>query len=58
MQNTMDLNSRTIIESNNVKYTLDEVCPCCGRYTPEGEVCISCQKEYNMYKPKVDYGEG
>lgn len=57
MQNTLGLNSRKIIESNNVKYTLDEVCPCCGRYQPDGELCVGCQKEYNMYKPRLDYGE-
>lgn len=57
MQNTSNSTSRKIIESNNVKYTLDEVCPCCGRYTPNGEVCVLCQKECNMYKPRIDYGE-
>ena len=53
MRSTMDLNSRKIIESSNVKYTLDEVCPCCGRYTPNGEVCIRCQKEYKVYELRV-----
>jgi rRNA maturation protein Nop10 len=58
MQNISVSNSRKIIESNNVKYTLDEVCPFCGRYTPNGEICIICQKEHNMYKPKITYIDG
>lgn len=57
MKNNMNLNSRKIIESNNVKYTFEETCPCCGRYTPEGEICTICQKQYNMCEPRVDCRE-
>lgn len=39
---------------NNITYSSDEICPLCGRYQPDGEVCIPCQKEYNRHKSKVD----
>lgn len=49
---------------NNLKltkvviYASDEICPCCGAYTADGDVCIPCQKQYNIYKPRTYYVEG
>jgi ribosomal protein L32 len=45
MKSTMESNS-------NIKYNQDEVCPICGRYQPDGEVCKECLKQYELYKPK------
>ena len=44
-----------ILVKESILYSLDEVCPSCGRYTPEGGLCIPCQKEYDLYKPKITY---
>lgn len=52
----MGLNSRKIIESNNIKYTLEETCPCCGRYTPNGEICNICLEEDNKEKSEPNCG--
>lgn len=41
-----------------LRYSQDEVCPICGTYTPDGSVCVCCQKTYNVYKPKNSYIEG
>ena len=50
-------NKKVLINSNKGTYSIDEICPVCGRYQPDGQLCIPCQKEYDMYKPRVDYGE-
>jgi hypothetical protein len=39
-------------------YTSAEICPVCGVYTPEGDLCIDCQKKYDLYEPKSIYIEG
>lgn len=57
MQDTSSSNNRKIIKSKNVKYTLDEICPCCGRYTSDGDVCTNCQKYHGIYKSEVQYIE-
>jgi hypothetical protein len=44
-------------KEHNVKYSLDEVCPICGTYEPDDNVCNECLKEHNLYKPKVTYIE-
>lgn len=54
MKNTVDSNKEIRIKTANAIISIDEICPVCGIYQPDGEVCISCQKEYDMYKPKVD----
>lgn len=36
-------------------YTQFDICPICGIYTADGEVCIKCQKDYNVYKPKTTF---
>lgn len=51
------MNKKVLINSDKGIYSIDEICPICGRYQPEGELCVGCQKEYNMYEPRVDYGE-
>ena len=40
-----------------LRYAQDEVCPICGAYSPDGDVCPNCLKTYNLYKPKVSYLE-
>lgn len=42
---------------NLLRYTQDEVCPICGAYSPDGDVCPNCLKTYDLYKPKVSYLE-
>lgn len=51
--------SRQIIYSPNKPstYSIEDTCPCCGRYTPDGDICITCLKEHDLYKPKVTYVE-
>ena len=53
---------KNIISSNKLKkledvsiYSLSDTCPICGIYTPDGNVCIECQKKYGMYSPKTLY---
>ena len=46
------------IKRKNKVYTVNDICPVCGRYQPDGEVCTSCQKEHNIYEPKVTYIDG
>jgi hypothetical protein len=43
--------------SISIAYGPDEICPICGRYSVDGFVCINCQKDYDLYKPKVTYPE-
>ena len=51
-------NKRIKIQSENqLSYFLDETCPICGIYTPDGDVCVNCQKSYDVYKPKNTYTE-
>lgn len=57
MKNTMVSNKKIKIKTSNTIISLDEICPVCGRYQPDGEVCINCQKEYDIYKPKTSYEE-
>lgn len=38
-------------------YPQSDVCPICGRYHPDGYVCIGCLKKWGIYKPKEEYGE-
>lgn len=35
-------------------YAVDEICPICGNYIPDGEICAECLKEHNLYQPKID----
>lgn len=43
--------------SDTLKYSQDEICPVCGRYSADGSVCIICQKDYGIYKPRATYTE-
>lgn len=36
-------------------FALEDVCPCCGTYTSDGDVCTYCQKENGIYKRKEEY---
>ena len=36
-----------LIKDGNAIYSLQETCPICGIYTPNGEICINC---FNTYK--------
>jgi hypothetical protein len=45
-------------KNENIIYSTAEICPVCGIYTPEGNLCVSCQKEYGLYEPKAVYIEG
>jgi hypothetical protein len=55
MKNSTNL---TEVTGTKVPYTSSEICPVCGVYTPEGDLCINCQKEYGLYEPKSVYIEG
>ena len=38
-----------IQSDNSYKYVhQDEICPACGRATPDGEVCYQCKNEYDI----------
>ena len=49
----MSHDKHRINETN--RYSDAEICPICGRYTPEGQVCDSCLKQHDLYEPKVQY---
>ena len=44
------------IATGNLTYSLQEVCPICGIYEPEGNVCHSCKTGYDAYS-KLDLME-
>ena len=52
IQSSMNVDSQSLLW-----YTQDEVCPICGAYSPDGDVCPNCLKTYDLYKPKVSYLE-
>ena len=43
--------------AQNVQYSQDEICPACGNYSPDGDVCPQCLKAFGLYKPKITYNE-
>lgn len=51
MKNTTPIyqSKRQYIERNNIKYTTSEICPCCGEYTPDGQVCNKCLQKNDLY---------
>lgn len=51
------IQSTNVTSQNLLRYAQDEVCPICGAYSPDGDVCPNCLKTYNLYKPKVSYLE-
>ena len=55
MKNIMVLSKTNKGEA--IVYSTGDICPVCGKYQPDGELCVSCQKEYDIYKPRVDYLE-
>lgn len=42
-------------EKQKIQYASDEICPICGKYTPDGGVCSSCLKAHDLYEPNVSY---
>lgn len=46
-----------VIQKGNIIYSVLDTCPSCGRYTPDGEVCMICLKEVGLYTPKEYYCE-
>lgn len=59
MKNTIDLtnNKKYFIKKDAIVYTMQEICPCCGRYTPDGDICSMCLSKYDLVKPKPEYCE-
>lgn len=57
---TMTSKAKNLIQDTNrkVTYTQQEICPICGRYQPDGEVCNECLKQYDLYIPKPTYIDG
>lgn len=47
------------IENENTHscYSSDEICPICGTYSPDGDVCVTCKQAHGLYKPKTTYSE-
>ena len=33
---------------DTIIYSFEDVCPCCGRYTPDGNVCSECLRVNNI----------
>lgn len=42
MANTINSNKIFKAQKDTVIYSLDEVCPICGCYEPDGNVCKEC----------------
>ena len=40
------------IIKDKINYTLNETCPHCGAYTPDGQVCNNCLKKFDLYEYK------
>lgn len=51
----MNKNYTYIKNSNGVIYGLDEVCPICGCYTADGDVCNVCQKGLNPFENSANF---
>ncbi len=47
----------TLSEKATISYSQDEICPICGAYSPDGDVCTICLKAHDLYEPKVSYVE-
>lgn len=45
------------MQVKKVPYSSQEICPICGIYSADGNVCINCQKTYGVYKPKQSYSD-
>jgi hypothetical protein len=39
-------------KNEDIFYSTEEICPICGSYQSDGNVCNMCLKQYNLYKPK------
>ena len=47
----------TINTQTPVRYSSDEICPSCGEYSPDGDLCVKCLKDSGLYIPKITCGE-
>ena len=59
MKSFMDSTGNKILKVcyNNIVYTTDDICPICGAYTADGDVCVNCQKDFGVYEPRNPYSE-
>ena len=50
MKNTTKtcLEKVSFIKAGNVTYSLQETCPICGIYMPNGEICLNCLNTYKL----------
>lgn len=35
-----------------ITYAADEICPACGKYTADGNVCKACQEAFGIYEQR------
>jgi len=40
-----------------ILYAADEICPACGTYSADGNVCNACQEAFNVFEPHKFYSE-
>ena len=52
-----DVKLKIVDTNKKLKYSIDEICPCCGTYTADGSVCTNCLKQNDLFEPKVEYIE-
>lgn len=58
MNNTStSIYKKQYINKNDLTYAIEETCPVCGIYQPDGNVCKECQKDYGLLESKVEYIE-
>lgn len=50
-----ELNMRVLGETT-IKYHPDEICPVCGSYSYNGDVCNLCKRDYDLEDKKETYG--
>ena len=40
-----------------IPYAADEICPACGAYSVDGNVCNDCKKAFGIAEPRKFYTE-
>ena len=45
------------VATGNAAYSLQEICPICGAYEPEGAVCRVCKSSYGDVYSRLDMTE-
>ena len=54
--NLLDPEEKEQSKDKTIKYHPDEICPVCGRYSYNGDVCNLCKRDYDLEDKKETYG--